>query len=55
MDQQTEPTARKRPPLPEWTLEVVEAFDVTPRMRRVVFTGDKLDAMSYRPDRKSVV
>ncbi len=55
MDQQTEPTARKRPPLPEWTLEVVEAFDVTPRMRRVVLTGDKLDAMSYRPGQALVL
>jgi NADPH-dependent ferric siderophore reductase len=55
MDQQTEQAPRKRPPLPEWTLSVVEAFDVTPRMRRVVFTGDNLDEMTYRPGQALVL
>lgn len=43
-----------RPELPVWELTVVEAFDVTPRMRRVVFTGD-LDAMAYSPGQALVL
>src|SRR5690606_814330 len=45
----TTPDLRRRPALPEWPLTVVEAFEVTPRMRRVVFTIGNLDAFDYRP------
>ena len=53
----SEPAALKpegRPQMPLWQLEVVEAFDVTPRMRRVVFTGD-LEAMAYMPGQAIVM
>lgn len=38
-----------RPPLPAWTLELVESHEVTPHMRRLVFTGEGLAQMDYRP------
>ncbi|MCV9935547.1 siderophore-interacting protein [Boseaceae bacterium BT-24-1] len=38
-----------RPALDEWHLSVVDAFDVEPRLRRVVFTADTLDQLAYRP------
>lgn len=38
-----------RPMLPSWTLSVVESREVTPRMRRVIFTGDTLGDFAYRP------
>lgn len=55
MDQPTEQTKRMRPPLPERTLTVVESFDVTPRMRRVVFTGEDIVGMDYRPGQALVL
>ena len=38
-----------RPALDEWHLAVVEAFDVAPHLRRVVFTAQTLDQLDYRP------
>ncbi|HEY9218035.1 MAG TPA: siderophore-interacting protein, partial [Phenylobacterium sp.] len=32
-----------------WTLEVVEAFDVTPKMRRVVYSAPDLDDFDHKP------
>jgi NADPH-dependent ferric siderophore reductase len=40
--------AFRRPPQPVWDLTVVEARDVTPRMRRVTFTG-ALRGFEWRP------
>lgn len=40
--------APSRPKLPEWTLTVVEAFNVTPKMRRVVVTTDNSEAFNYQ-------
>ena len=45
----------RRPHLPEWTLSVVESFDVTPRMRRVVFTADNLHDFDYKPGQALVM
>jgi NADPH-dependent ferric siderophore reductase len=44
-----------RAPLDEWHLNVVEAFDVAPRLRRVVFTGETLDLFDYRPGQALVL
>ena len=44
-----------RPALEEWLLSVVEAFDVEPRLRRVVFTADSLDQLDYRPGQALVL
>lgn len=44
----------RRPEMPVWELTVVEAFDVTARMRRVVFTGD-LEPMAYAPGQALVL
>lgn len=44
-----------RPALEEWQLSVVEAFDVEPRLRRVVFTADTLDQLDYRPGQALVL
>jgi len=50
------PTAPSpRPALEEWHLAVVEAFDVEPRLRRVVFTADTLDQLDYRPGQALVL
>lgn len=38
-----------------WTFQVVDAFDVTPRMRRVVFTAEDLDALDYRPGQEIIM
>lgn len=46
--------SQRRPEMPVWDLTVVEAFDVAPRMRRVVFTGE-LDAMTYAPGQALVL
>jgi NADPH-dependent ferric siderophore reductase len=43
------------PPRDEWQLEVVEAFDLTPRLRRVVFTAAHLDELHYRPGQALVL
>lgn len=40
--------APRRPPMPAWDLEVVEARQITPRMRRVTFTGN-LAGLVWRP------
>lgn len=40
---------RMRKELPTWELRVVDAFNVTPNMRRVIFTSKYLDSMDYRP------
>lgn len=45
----TETPQPSRPALDEWQLAVVEAFDVGPRLRRVVFTAQTLDELDYRP------
>jgi NADPH-dependent ferric siderophore reductase len=39
----------------EWLLEVVEAFDIAPRLRRVVFTAEHLDELHYRPGQALVL
>lgn len=46
--------SHKRPELPTWELTVVKAFDVTPHMRRAVFTGD-FDSMDYAPGQALVL
>lgn len=51
----TAPTAFRRPNLPEWQLTVVDAFDVTPHMRRVVLTADNLDQFEYQPGQALVL
>lgn len=45
----------RRPNLPEWNFTVVEAFDVTSRMRRVVLAADDLDAFDYKPGQALVM
>ena len=42
-------------PREEWLLEVVEAFDVAPRLRRVVFTAAHLDELRYQPGQALVL
>jgi NADPH-dependent ferric siderophore reductase len=49
------PAAFRRPPLPLWPLTVVDAFDVTPRMRRVRLVGETLDTFAYRPGQDLVL
>lgn len=39
----------------EWHLEVVEAFDVGPRLRRIVFTAAHLDELHYQPGQALVL
>lgn len=51
----TAPTAFRRPNLPEWQLTVVEAFDVTPYMRRVVLTAENLGLLEYQPGQALVL
>jgi NADPH-dependent ferric siderophore reductase len=48
-------TPASRPALDEWLLSVVEAFDVEPRLRRVVFTADALNQLDYRPGQALVL
>ena len=38
-----------RPPLPAWPLKVVETITYTPRMKRIVFQGETLDAFEWAP------
>jgi NADPH-dependent ferric siderophore reductase len=38
-----------------WTLRVVEAFEIAPRMRRVQLTGDNLDEFQPRPAQEIVL
>lgn len=42
-------------PREEWLLEVIEAFDVAPRLRRVVFTAAHLDELRYQPGQALVL
>jgi NADPH-dependent ferric siderophore reductase len=51
----TAPTAFRRPNLPEWNLTVVDAFDITPHMRRVVLTADNIDQFEYQPGQALVL
>jgi NADPH-dependent ferric siderophore reductase len=44
-----------RPMLRAWTLRVVDAHDVEPRMRRVRLTADDLHEMDYRPGQDIVL
>ncbi|HEY5794626.1 MAG TPA: siderophore-interacting protein [Bosea sp. (in: a-proteobacteria)] len=46
---------RTRHPREEWLLEVVEAFDVAPRLRRVIFTAAHLDELHYQPGQALVL
>jgi NADPH-dependent ferric siderophore reductase len=48
------PSVRK-PPGRLWSLNVVEAHDVTPRMRRVTLTGADLGEMDYKPGQDVVL
>ncbi|HEX7759819.1 MAG TPA: siderophore-interacting protein [Caulobacteraceae bacterium] len=50
-----EPQPFRRPPMPVWPLTVVDALDVTPRMRRVRFVGENLDAFVWRPGQDLVL
>ena len=45
----------RRPTLREWKFSVVEAFDVTPRMRRVALSADDIDELDYRPGQALVM
>ena len=52
MDQVSAPvteTPRRGPNLPSWTLTVLESFDVTPKMRRIVFSVENIDRFEYKP------
>ncbi|WP_137135016.1 siderophore-interacting protein [Rhizobium sp. FKY42] len=42
-------TPRRGPNLPSWTLTVINSFDVTPKMRRVVFGVENVDQFEYKP------
>lgn len=44
----TEPP-RRGPNLTTWTLTVTEAYDMTPKMRRVVFSVENFDELAYKP------
>ena len=44
-----------RPPTRSWSLNVVDAFDVSPRMRRVRFSGADLGEMEWRPGQDLVL
>ncbi|MGA0602898.1 siderophore-interacting protein [Caulobacter sp. KR2-114] len=46
---------RRRPSLAVWPLTVVDALDVTPRMRRVRFVGESLEAFPWRPGQDVVL
>ncbi len=39
----------QRPPMQRWPLQVVETSEVTPRMRRAVFSGETLGGFVHRP------
>ena len=47
--------AFRRPPLPRWPLTVVDAFDLTPRMRRVRLIGESLEGFTYKPGQDLVL
>lgn len=54
-EQSPEQPQRRRPPLAAWTLTVADALDVTPRMRRVRFVSQGLDAFPWRPGQDVVL
>jgi NADPH-dependent ferric siderophore reductase len=39
----------------EWLLQVVEALDIAPRLRRVIFTADHFDELHYQPGQALVL
>jgi NADPH-dependent ferric siderophore reductase len=49
------PAAFRRPPLSRWTLTVIGAADITPRMRRVSLVGETMDGFDYRPGQDLVL
>ncbi|MBP2548523.1 NADPH-dependent ferric siderophore reductase [Neorhizobium galegae] len=52
MDQPVSPTTeppRQRPNLPAWTLTVMDAFDLSPYMRRVLLAPERIEEFTYRP------
>ena len=51
----SQPPISFRPHRPTWALTVVDAFDVTPHMRRVSLIGDGLAAFSFRPGQDLVL
>ena len=55
MTQPQNPQSLQRPSRPTWPLTVVDALDITPRMRRVRFIGDTLDAFAWRPGQDLVL
>jgi NADPH-dependent ferric siderophore reductase len=40
---------RTRPNLPTWTMTVIDAFNVTPMMRRLLLSTETIEEFSYRP------
>jgi NADPH-dependent ferric siderophore reductase len=50
-----DPRFMGRRPMRSWSLRVTEAFNVTPRMRRVRFTADDLGEMSFKPGQDLVL
>ena len=53
--QQTPPGRGGRPMLRLWSLEVVEAMDAEPSMRRVVFTAPDIAEFDYKPGQALVL
>lgn len=45
----------RRPPGRLWSLEVMGAYDLTPRMRRVTLTGADLNELEYKPGQDLVL
>lgn len=46
---------RKRPELPAWTFQVVDACDVKPKLRRVRFTTEAIETFQYKPGQDVVL
>lgn len=46
---------RGRPNLRAWALRVIDSFDATPRMRRVVLTADDIAELDYKPGQALVM
>ncbi|MFD1744493.1 siderophore-interacting protein [Rhizobium helianthi] len=40
---------RRKPNLPSWNLTVVDAFDIHPKMRRVLFSTENFEQFAYKP------
>jgi NADPH-dependent ferric siderophore reductase len=49
------PAPSRRAPLRAWPLTVVDAWDVTPRMRRVRLIGETMDDFTWRPGQDLVL